>query len=117
MEFKVDENLPTEAAVLLRQVGYDAVTALGQHLGGAPDSDIASVCQKEGRILITLDTDFADIRAYPPAQFPGLIALRLHSQDKPHVVEIIGRLIPLLASEPLEHLLWIVEVTRLRIRG
>ena len=102
---------------MLRQVGYDAITVLGQHLAGAPDSDIASVCQKEGRILITLDTDFADIRAYPPAQFPGLIVLRLHSQDEPHVLEIIGRLIPLLASEPLERLLWIVEETRLRVRG
>jgi len=117
MEFKVDENLPVEVADLLRQVGYDAVTVFEQHLEGSPDSDIASVCQEEGRALITLDTDFADIRAYPPAQFPGLIVLRLHRQDKPHVLEVIKRLIPLLASEPLEHLLWIVEETRLRIRG
>ena len=117
MEFKVDENLPVEVADLLRQVGYDAVTVFEQHLEGSPDSDMASVCQEEGRALITLDTDFADIRAYPPAQFPGLIVLRLHRQDKPHVLEVIGRLIPLLSSEPLEHLLWIVEETRLRIRG
>jgi len=117
MEFKVDENLPVEVADLLRQVGYDAVTVFEQHLEGSPDSDIASVCQEEGRALITLDTDFADIRAYPPAQFPGLIVLRLHRQDKPHVLKVIERLIPLLSSEPLEHLLWIVEETRLRVRG
>jgi len=117
MEFKVDENLPVEVADLLRQVGYDAVTVFEQHLEGSPDSDIASVCQEEGRALITLDTDFADIRAYPPAQFPGLIVLRLHRQDNPHVLEVIKRLILLLSSEPLEHLLWIVEETRLRIRG
>ena len=67
--------------------------------------------------MITLDADFADIRAYPPEQFPGLIVLRLRRQDKLHVLEVIGRLIPLLSSEPLEHLLWIVEETRLRIRG
>jgi len=78
MEFKVDENLPVEVADLLRQVGYDAVTVFEQHLEGSPDSDIASICQQEGRALITLDTDFADISAYPPAQFPGLIVLRLH---------------------------------------
>jgi len=117
MEFKVDENLPVEVADLLRQVGYDAVTVFEQHLEGSPDSDIASVCQEEGRALITLDTDFADIRAYPPAQFPGLIVLRLHRQDKPHVLEVVERLMLLLSSEPLEHLLWIVEETRLRIRG
>jgi len=117
MKFKVDENLPIEVADLLRQVGYDAVNVFEQHLDGSPDSDIASVCQEEGRALITLDIDFADIRAYPPAQFPGLIVLRLHREDRPHVLEVIERLIPLFSSEPLEHLLWIVEETRLRIRG
>jgi predicted nuclease of predicted toxin-antitoxin system len=117
MEFKVDENLPVEVADLLRQVGYDAVTVAEQHLGGWPDPDIASVCQEEGRILITLDIDFADIRAYPPTRFPGLIVLGLHKQDNPHVLEVIEHLIPLLSSEPLERLLWIVEETRLRIRG
>jgi predicted nuclease of predicted toxin-antitoxin system len=117
MAFKVDENLPVELADLLRQAGYDAVTVFKQHLEGSTDSDIASVCQEERRVLVTLDTDFADIRAYPPAQFPGLIVLRLHRQDKPHVLEVLERLIPLLSSEPLEHLLWIVEETRVRIRG
>lgn len=117
MEFKVDENLPVGVADLLRQAGYDAATVVEQRLEGWPDSDIASACQEEGRVLITLDTDFADIRAYPPAQFPGLMVLRLHKQDKPHVIEIVKHLIPLLSSEPLEHLLWIVEETRVRIRG
>ncbi|MCR4407815.1 MAG: DUF5615 family PIN-like protein [Anaerolineae bacterium] len=117
MEFKVDENLPVEVAALLRQVGYDVVTVFDQNLEGSSDPEIASVCQEEGRALITLDIDFADIRAYPPAQFSGLIVLRLHRQDKPHVLEVIERLIPLLSREPLECLLWIVEETRLRIRG
>ena len=34
MRFKIDENLPVEAAELLRQAGHDAVTVLEQHLGG-----------------------------------------------------------------------------------
>ncbi|MCL6540234.1 MAG: DUF5615 family PIN-like protein [Roseiflexus sp.] len=117
MMFKIDENLPVEAANVLQQAGYDAMTVFDQHLEGSFDADIASVCQKEGRVLITLDTDFADIRAYPPPQFPGLIVLRLQRQDKRHVLEVIEHLIPLLSSEPLEHLLWIVEETRVRIRS
>lgn len=116
MDFKIDENLPVETADLLRQVGYDAITVVEQHLEGASDSDVISACQEEGRALITLDADFADILAYPPAQFPGLIVLRLHRQDKPHILEVLARLTPLLSSEPLEHRLWIVEETRVRIR-
>lgn len=117
MKLKIDENLPIEAADLLRQASHDAATAPEQHLGGSSDSDIASVCQREKRALITLDTDFADIRAYPPQQFPGLIVLRLHGQEKTHVLEILDHLMRVLSSEPLEQHLWIVEETRIRIRG
>jgi predicted nuclease of predicted toxin-antitoxin system len=117
MKSKVDENLLVEVAGSLRQAGYDAASVSEQRLEGAPDSDIASVCQRERRALIALDTDFADIRAYPPAQYPGLIVLRLRRQDKPHVLEMLARLVPVFSSEPLDHLLWIVDETHIRIRG
>ena len=117
MRFKVDENLPVEVAELLRQSGHDAQTVLQQHLKGAADSDVASVCLREGRILATLDLDFADIRAYPPAQYPGFIVLRVMRQDKPHVLEIFSRLMRVFGEEPLERRLWIVEDRQIRIRG
>ena len=84
MRFKVDENLPVELADLLREASHDAATVLEQQLAGAMDADVASVCQHEARALITLDTDFADIRAYPPEKYAGLIVLRLRRQDKPY---------------------------------
>ena len=105
MRFKIDENLPIEAAELLQQAGYDASTVLQQDLGGKADIDIASVCQRERRVLVTLDMDFADIRAYPPELYPGLIVLRLRQQDKPRVLEVLDHLLPVLSSEPLEHCL------------
>jgi predicted nuclease of predicted toxin-antitoxin system len=77
MKFKVDENLPVEAAEELRQAGYDAVSVIDQNLSGDTDLTISTVCQHEARALATLDVDFADIRAYPPGQFAGLVVLRL----------------------------------------
>ncbi|MBN1399203.1 MAG: DUF5615 family PIN-like protein [Anaerolineae bacterium] len=117
MRLKVDENLPIEVASALRQAGHDAATVVEQHLEGSPDSDIASVCQQEQRALITLDMGFADIRTYPPAQFPGLIVLRLRSQGKPHILATLDRLMPMLSTEPIENLLWIVDESQIRIRG
>ncbi|KPK90274.1 hypothetical protein AMJ80_08620 [bacterium SM23_31] len=117
MKFKIDENLPVEVAELLRQAGHEASTVLEQDLGSSSDSDIALVCQRDGRILITLDTDFADIRSYPPAQFSGLIVLRLKQQDKHYVLEVFSRLMRALSDEPLERHLWIVEENQIRIRG
>ncbi len=117
MRFKVDENLPTEAAELLQQANHDALAVVEQQLGGHPDFNIASICQQEGRALITLDMDFADIRAYPPDQFPGLVVLRLRRQDKPHVLEILTQLMHVFLDEPLDRHLWIVEEEHIRVRG
>lgn len=116
MRFKIDENPPLEAPALLRQAGYDAVTVVEQGLGGRADSDIALMCQREGRALVTLDMGFADIRGYPPREYSGLVVLRLRWQDKPHVLETVRRLITMFLDEPLEGHLWIVEEDRLRIR-
>ena len=116
MKFKIDENLPAEVASLLANAGHDAVTVWDEHLSGASDMEIADVCQAEDRILITLDTDFANIQHYPPQQFPGLIVLRLRQQDQRHVLKVIERLIPVLDIEPIRHHLWIVDETHIRIR-
>src|ERR1051325_6342596 len=102
MNFKIDENLPVEAAELLRHAGHDAITVLEQGLAGSADVNLASVCQEENRALITLDVDFADIQAYPPAQFSGLVVLRLRRQDKPYVLQTLTRLIQMFSTEALE---------------
>ena len=60
--------------------------------------------------------DFADIRAYPPAQFPEFVVLCLRFQAKPHVLGALRRVTPLFQTEQLERRLWIVEEERIRIR-
>ena len=62
MNIKLDENMPEDAAEILTAAGHDTTTALRQGLGGSPDSDVATACRAEDRALITLDTDFADVR-------------------------------------------------------
>lgn len=116
-KFKVDENLPTEAAELLTGAGHDAVTVGDQRMVGQPDTNVATACQREGRAVVTLDLDFADIRAYPPADYAGIIVLRLARLDKPRVLSVLQRLLPVLEREPLVGKLWIVEETVVRVRG
>ena len=115
--FKLDENLPAEAAQVLRDAGFDAATVGEQRLSGEPDPAIAAVCRVEGRALVTLDTDFADLRTYPPGRTAGIIVLRLRRQDRAHVLETIRRLVPLLTTETLAGHLWIVDEDRVRIRS
>lgn len=117
MRFKIDENPPVECVELLRQVHHDATTAVAEGLRGAVDPDLIAVCHREERILITLDQGFGDIRAYPPHRFPGIIVLRPQRQDKRRILELLSKLITRLTEEPLANRLWIVEETRIRIRG
>jgi predicted nuclease of predicted toxin-antitoxin system len=82
MKFKVDENLPIEATELLRNAGHDGLTVYDQQMAGAADPTIAAVCQVEGRAILTLDTDFADIRTYAPQDYAGIVVL-LRGQTRP----------------------------------
>ena len=117
VRFKVDENLPAELANLFRQAGHDAVTVLGQDLGGAADPVVASACIRECRAIVTLDTDYSDIRTYPPDAYSGIVVFRLDYQDRDHVLEVGARFLRSLADSALDGQLWIVEESRVRIRG
>ena len=116
MRFKIDENLPEELAQLLRDAGWDAVTIVDEELGGSDDPEIRDVCDAEGRILVTFDRGFSNIRAYAPDEHPGFIVFRLRSQDKPHVLVVSVRLIAALREHDLQRELWIVDESRIRIR-
>jgi len=117
MRFKTDENIPTEAVDLLRAAGHDAVSVFDQSLGGHADSRIASVCQQEDRALVTLDTAFADIRTYPPADYPGLLVVRLTKQSASEVVRVTRQLLDVLQTADCRGRLWIVEPRRIRVRS
>jgi predicted nuclease of predicted toxin-antitoxin system len=117
VRLKIDENLPQEVTMLLRENGYDAVSVFDQSMSGETDTIVFEVCQNEERVLVTLDLDFSNIQAYPPASASGMIVLRLGRQDKASVLDVMKRLIPVFETHAPNHKLWIVEEDRIRIRG
>ena len=117
IRFKIDENLPQVFIEILHSGGHDAATVLDEGLGGAPDDRILEQCKIERRVLITLDLDFSDLRRYPPEDMSGLIVFRARQQDKRLLQLLLRNILPLLEREPLDKHLWIVEETRIRIRG
>ena len=116
MKFKLDENLPLEAAVLLTAAGHDVHTVNQEELCGAPDSKISAVCRAEQRALITLDTDFCNILSYPPEEHAGIVVIRTLDQSKPAICWFIEKsLLPSLGEE-LAGKLWIIQKEGIRIR-
>ncbi|MFB3893509.1 MAG: DUF5615 family PIN-like protein [Phycisphaerae bacterium] len=116
MKFKLDENLPIEAADFLRAAGHDALNVSDEGLKGAKDPEIRAACAKEDRELITLDFDFADIRSYPPQTGPGHIIINPARQSKPRIMALIAYAMRLLDTEQVKGRLWIVEEHRVRVR-
>jgi predicted nuclease of predicted toxin-antitoxin system len=64
----------------LRDDGHDVETVIDEGLGGEDDPPVLQAATDEGRILLTFDLDFADIRQYPPGTHAGIVVFRLKDQ-------------------------------------
>src|SRR5688500_16026070 len=93
MRFKLDENQPEALVADLATAGHDAATCVQEGIADVGDPSIAAHAAAEGRILITFDLDFSDVRRYPPASHPGIVILRLHSQDIRTCRQAVARLL------------------------
>jgi predicted nuclease of predicted toxin-antitoxin system len=62
MKFKLDENLGRRTLEVFSMRGHEAQTVVEEHLGGASDQTLFETCISEGRCLVSLDMDFADVR-------------------------------------------------------
>src|SRR5437588_11472276 len=104
MHCKIDEHLHLEIKDLLAQHRHEPVTVAEQGMAGSIDPDVAQVCRKEGRALLTLDLDFSDIRAYPPEDYHGIVVFRAAIQSISTLVRLTTQLLTLLERELLGHL-------------
>jgi hypothetical protein len=71
LKLRIDENLPAECAALARNAGDEADTVANERLAGADDTVIASRSRSDDRVLLTLDLDFSNVRAYPQPNTGG----------------------------------------------
>jgi predicted nuclease of predicted toxin-antitoxin system len=116
MRFKIDENLPAELADELRAAGHDADTVPAQGLADAPDSAILARVQSEGRTLLTLDKGIADVRAYPPDQYAGIVLFRPRTTGRSATPAFVRQHLPTLLQSNLSGHLFVVSESGIRVR-
>ena len=116
MKLKLDENLPAALTELLRAVGHDTMTVADEALGGSNDPSILQAATSEGRMLLTFDLDFADIRRYPIGSHAGIVVFRLHDQRWAVLERPARQLIESGLLDRLQSGLAIVDESRVRIR-
>jgi predicted nuclease of predicted toxin-antitoxin system len=118
MKFLVDEDLPRSTVPLLQELGYEAVDVRDVGLRGFPDDQIAAYAKANGFCLVTADGGFANIRQFPPREYPGLVVLDLPSRAN---LPVILRLLREFFTHPeivrdLSGKLAIVAFGRVRLR-
>src|SRR3989344_4662197 len=68
-----DENIAGAVARFLKSEGYDVARPVPQ----TPDEDIGGMVLREKRVIVTHDSDFANILKFDPRKFPGIIRIRI----------------------------------------
>jgi len=116
VKIKLDENLPHDLKSLLRSYGHDVVDVPEEQLSGAEDPPVLAAATTEGRLLMTFDTDFADIRHYPVGSHGGIVVFRLADQRWAELAKAVQKLLTAMSLEELAGSLAIVEATRIRYR-
>jgi len=116
VRFKLDENMPRDAATRLGEAGHDVATVVDEGLGGEDDPPVLKAATAEGRILLTFDLDFADIRQYPPGTHAGIVVFRLQDQRWTTLERPLSRLLAKGGLAGLASGLAIVDEARVRYR-
>lgn len=119
LRFFADHCVALSIAQALGDAGHK-VLRLADHMpADSSDSAVISKAQELDCILVSLNSDFAGIVAYPPADYMGIISLQVgdHPEGIPqHVTRLRGYL---LAHPDMDHYrgkLFSVEVHRIRVR-
>jgi hypothetical protein len=116
MKIKVDENLPSALVSFLLGRGHDTDTVYDEQLNDRDDPDIWKGAQEAGRMLLTQDLHFSNVRDFMPGTHHGLVPVRIAAPGRKSLAD---RLIPILASESLDD--WarcfvVVSDAKIRVR-
>lgn len=89
MKLLLDQGLPRSVAALLREQGIDAVHTGEIGYATAEDAKILERAQLEGRVVVTLDSDFHALLALSNASAPSVIRIRIEGLRAEPLIKLI----------------------------
>lgn len=113
---KLDENLSRHLKPELERCGYDVHTTTEEGLSGKSDTEVGTAARREGRMLFTLDIEFADMRKHPPGDHSGIVLFRPRSMGPFAVSRFIIEFVQNTGLDELTGCIAVVEPTRVRVR-
>jgi predicted nuclease of predicted toxin-antitoxin system len=79
---------------------------------GATDEQVLRFAVENGRVLVTLDADFANLMRFPPAQTLGVVRLKVHPATEERIRQAIRRALLYLQNIDITGRLAVVDKTK-----
>lgn len=116
MKLFLDENLSPKHAAELRAEAHHAVAVTEVGLAEASDEQVLRFAVENGRVLVTLDADFANVMRFPPEQTLGVVRLKVHPATEDKIRQAIRRALLYLQNIDVSRRLAVVDEETIRIR-
>jgi hypothetical protein len=115
MKVKLDHNLSRHLRVAFEAFGHDVDTVFDEGLARATDKEVLHAALADDRILFTLDTDFLNLKRYPPKGHAGVVVFRPTRQGAVAVMKIVEAFVRSADLRKYRKRTALVERTRIRI--
>jgi len=109
-----DECVYKATTDFLLDLGYDVITVQSLGLSSTDDDAIIEQAVALGRVLLTRDADFGSILLYPPAQYLGIVVLKMKPETTNAVHQVLQR--ALAQVHDLKGALLVVDRNKFRVR-
>ncbi len=116
MKVKLDENLSRHLKPVLEQLGHDAATAEDEGLVGKSDAELGEAAREEGRMVFTLDIEFANVRKHPPGRHAGIVLFRPRTIGPLAVNRFVAAFVRTTDLGSLKGCVAVAEHDRVRVR-
>ena len=111
-KFLADENIPIKAVEALKHKGVD-IMAISEISPSLSDRGVLSLANRQGRVIITFDTDFGKLAFKEKLRVNGIVLLRFTPRSPHHLAERIEYL--LAAEIPIENFFLVVREDSVRV--
>lgn len=116
MKILTDECVYRVTSDLLRRAGHDITTAQDAFLSGKPDDQVLADASNRKAILLTNDMHFSNILVFPPAEYQGIIVLKIRPRNQEKVHALLLSLLKSTPQSKIQGALIIVDQNKYRMR-
>lgn len=116
MKLLLDQGLPRSAARILRDAGMDALHTGECSLACASDEEILRYAEADGRVVVSLDSDFHALLAFSKATRPSVVRIRIEGLRAEAASDLIRRVVKCCEDDLTVGCVVSVQEDRMRIR-